>query len=399
MSKFLQTLTLALSPLYILRAHIILPTTLLEILILLTAIVTGYEFLREGGKLKDLRTRFDLLILFFLLCALIASLITPNLYGGLGILKAYFLEPVIFFYCLVLTSRKEGSGYIVRGLLIASFWLSLLAVLQKITHQFTLAPYELSQGRVSAVYNSANALALFIGPVSLLCFALFIESKKTQKLFFLALFALFSVVMVWTRSRGGLVAETLALIVFVYAVLSEKYRKLKKYWVLLPGVFLVGITMFLYFSFKTYYTAPTRIEPRGALSDTLKIRYYIWAGTVNMLKDHPLFGAGLDGFKALYAARYHLPQYLEDVQYPHNILLTFWTETGILGLASFLLILVSSFGLVMREMFKRGIVKGAGLLGALTYLVIHGVVDVPYFKNDLSIEFWTLIALIVDYSR
>ena len=26
-------------------------------------------------------------------------------------------------------------------------------------------------------------------------------------------------------------------------------------------------------------------------------------------------------------------------------------------------------------------------------MVVHGVVDVPYFKNDLSLEFWTLAAL------
>jgi hypothetical protein len=26
-------------------------------------------------------------------------------------------------------------------------------------------------------------------------------------------------------------------------------------------------------------------------------------------------------------------------------------------------------------------------------LVVHGLVDVPYFKNDLSLEFWTLVGL------
>jgi hypothetical protein len=26
-------------------------------------------------------------------------------------------------------------------------------------------------------------------------------------------------------------------------------------------------------------------------------------------------------------------------------------------------------------------------------VVVHGLVDVPYFKNDLSLEFWTLVGL------
>jgi len=28
-----------------------------------------------------------------------------------------------------------------------------------------------------------------------------------------------------------------------------------------------------------------------------------------------------------------------------------------------------------------------------TAIVVHGLVDVPYFKNDLSLEFWVLLAL------
>jgi len=26
-------------------------------------------------------------------------------------------------------------------------------------------------------------------------------------------------------------------------------------------------------------------------------------------------------------------------------------------------------------------------------VVVHGLVDVPYFKNDLSLEFWSLLGL------
>ena len=34
-----------------------------------------------------------------------------------------------------------------------------------------------------------------------------------------------------------------------------------------------------------------------------------------------------------------------------------------------------------------------GVLLALGGIVIHGLVDVPYFKNDLSVEFWVLLGL------
>ena len=35
-----------------------------------------------------------------------------------------------------------------------------------------------------------------------------------------------------------------------------------------------------------------------------------------------------------------------------------------------------------------------GLIGALVYIYIHGLVDVPFFKNDLSILFWILLAIV-----
>jgi len=34
-----------------------------------------------------------------------------------------------------------------------------------------------------------------------------------------------------------------------------------------------------------------------------------------------------------------------------------------------------------------------GLLGAMTAIIIHGLVDVPYFKNDLAAMFWVFLAI------
>jgi len=35
-----------------------------------------------------------------------------------------------------------------------------------------------------------------------------------------------------------------------------------------------------------------------------------------------------------------------------------------------------------------------GLLLAMLAILVHGLVDVPYFKNDLSLEFWVLAGLV-----
>lgn len=400
-SIFLQSLSIVLSPLYILRWKVFfVPTTLLEILILVTVLVTAVEFFKSGGSLEKLKSRYSYLILFFCLAAFVACFFSNDVLGGLGIFRAYFIEPVLFFYCLVYSSRKYGYKFIIYSLLAVGFWLAVLSLFQKLTGRFSLAPNEIVQGRVSGVYNSANSLALFITPIALLALSLFLTSKGYLKILHLMLFIFYSLVVVFSKSKGGVIAESISLGVFVYAILSIKNTFLRKIWVVVPISIFIVISAFLFITFKTYTSNLTDFNQQYIQGDTLQIRYFIWIGTATLLKEHPIFGAGLNGFKDAYAYKYKLPEYPEDFQYPHNLLLTFWSETGVLGLFAFLLIMVESLSLLIRNLNQsKQPMLGAALIAVLAYIFIHGIVDVPYFKNDLSMEFWVLIALIEIWSR
>ena len=63
------------------------------------------------------------------------------------------------------------------------------------------------------------------------------------------------------------------------------------------------------------------------------------------------------------------------------------------------------FGLLVRGWralpLTRGFEKAAlwGVLGALALWGVHGLADSPYWKNDLSVEFWLLAALLVVAAR
>lgn len=34
-----------------------------------------------------------------------------------------------------------------------------------------------------------------------------------------------------------------------------------------------------------------------------------------------------------------------------------------------------------------------GLISAMIVIIVHGLVDVPYFKNDLAVMFWLFLAM------
>jgi len=116
-------------------------------------------------------------------------------------------------------------------------------------------------------------------------------------------------------------------------------------------------------------------------------------------------------FDDRYKAEHWQP--VEVYLYPHNIFLNFWTELGLAGLLLFIWIMVKSIKVLIADIrypmsdkistFKLQITNLAsgqdkylklGLLGALVVIIVHGLVDVPYFKNDLSLLFWLIIFLI-----
>jgi len=115
-----------------------------------------------------------------------------------------------------------------------------------------------------------------------------------------------------------------------------------------------------------------------------------------MLEQRPLLGAGLSGFSTRVAPFRpgHVPLHI----YPHDMWLTAWSELGLLGLIAFAIIFFGLLWYGVRALpraagFYKALLWGA--VGALVLHTIHGLFDSPYWKNDLSAEFWIVAALLV----
>ena len=92
-------------------------------------------------------------------------------------------------------------------------------------------------------------------------------------------------------------------------------------------------------------------------------------------------------------------QPVEIYLYPHNIFLNFWSELGMAGALLFIWIIGKYLFLSLRLSQKLKSQNepekylALGLFAAMIVVIIHGLVDVPYFKNDLAAMFWIIIAL------
>jgi O-antigen ligase len=115
-------------------------------------------------------------------------------------------------------------------------------------------------------------------------------------------------------------------------------------------------------------------------------RFSLWKTGVKMISDEPVLGKGLVGFGNNWE-KYNSDPNLEHYNFPHNIILNFWVDFGILGVLS------------MMGLFVYGIINGIknrtnlywfGLMLALVAIFTHGLIDIPYLKNDLAVVFWVL---------
>ncbi|MBN2854417.1 O-antigen ligase family protein [Patescibacteria group bacterium] len=435
----------ALLPTYLIRFQILgLPLTLLESMIL---IVFAIWFFKEWPELKK-RLRFILArfrkgenkksedektnypfwreIIFLLIISFISLAVADFSLAALGIWKAYFLEPILLFIVAVnvlSTNKKREQIFLALALSVLS--ISLVAVYQKLSGQFIANDFWAASEsrRVVSWFSYPNAVGLFLAPLVLLFSGFFYSlprlttlSGAFKKIGILVVIILGALSIFFARSDGGLVAVLVA--IFVFAFLADRKKRI-------IALSLAGI--FLIFAFVYAPLGESLVNHLGFKNLSGQIRLQQWEETMETLKGPAfLLGNGLSGYQeavkpyhqegiffnydglenfdaVVWASSTLREKYWQPVEiylYPHNIFLNFWTELGLIGALLFLFILIkaSIFAFKLFKHYKRENnlhrYLALGLLGALIAIFVHGLVDVPYFKNDLAALFFLLLAIL-----
>ena len=370
--------TVAGLPLYVVRwKYGPISTTLLEGLVIAT-IALYLLGRREEGTLRFNRTPYDIPILLLLVAGSIAVFVPPDRWHALGLYRAYFVEPVAIFYVAVDLLRRPSE---VRGVLLGlGLGSSVFAALNvgAFFASFVQGTFVLGSPP-TALYTSGPEVALYLEPPLALAagIVLFAEHRR-DRLLGLAWLAFLIPALTLTLSRGAYFA--IAILALVAIATSRRRVPLAVALVVavigLLQVPLVQKRLAGQFNF-------------GDSATTIRGRLSIFTDTLSMLRDHPIFGSGLGGYHYLF--RGTIPEI-----YPHDMWLTFWVEVGLLGMVAFAVIF---FGLLFRgwRAYRRptGFYRALlwGVSGSLVLWGVHGLVDSPYWKNDMSLEFWLLAAL------
>ena len=414
-------------PSYLIRFNLFhIPFTLLEIMFFVYFyfwFFENYEKLFKNIKLKlnafrkkekspILNYPFSFAIILFVLSSFIAVAIADFSNSAMGIYKAYFIEAVFIFILSFDFIKKEGKEKIIFALASSSLLLSLFALWQRFNESFWLGGGE----RVSSIFPYPNALGLFLGPIIILIYFQIInyikkEKKEWIKIIFLVITFTTSFLAIYFAKSDGALIAVLASLFFFSLFISRRF---------LIGFLVLGllaiIIIFSQNTLRTYVLDKIQLKDFSG-----EVRKQQWKETWKMMTSSPhlfIFGTGLsnyqkeikpfhqDGiffnkdrdpdfrrkiviFDEKYKAEHWRP--VEIYMYPHNILLNFWTELGLLGLISFLALITQYFYFGFK-FIKKNKVFALGLMAIMLEIIIHGTVDVPYFKNDLSFLFWIFVS-------
>lgn len=412
-------LIIATLPSYLIRFQVInIPTTLLEGMILIA--FTVWVFAKDGLKLKGLFKKegrraypYHWEIIAVLILAWIGIIVAGLKPEAFGIFKAYFIEPILLFILIINKLRDESDQKkIIYALTLSALAISLLAIYQKITGQFISNPFwaNAETRRVVSFFGYPNAVGLFLTPlVMLMTGQLFNTPKLKEKIFFISTIIFSLLAIFFAKSEGAIIGLLVA--TFVCAILANKKLRL-------AAIILATIAIVSIFSVASLRTSVISKITLNDLSG--QIRQQQWTETKKMLvAGHFWQGAGLSNYQAT-VAPYHQegiflknndPNWLTKIRtseefrkqmwqpteiymYPHNIFLNFWSELGLLGALLFTWIIAKFLWQSSTLYLKEKNFLALSLFGAMLIILIHGLVDVPYFKNDLSALFWILIALL-----
>ena len=192
----------------------------------------------------------------------------------------------------------------------------------------------------------------------------------------------------------------MALMVLIAELALILFLAQKRTTVVLSGI-LVILSVALYLFHPPFKARIKQMNPLTAQKAEFE-RVIFWKAHYNIFKDHPLLGVGANCSQHVYDEYYaKIPNKISNRQYnAHNIYLQFMADSGILGLISFLFIIVawlieltssirkSKWSQINPE-YHLPILFTISILG----LVIGSLTQNTLKDSAVAICFWTFLAL------
>ncbi|MCA9977451.1 MAG: O-antigen ligase family protein, partial [Anaerolineales bacterium] len=328
----------------------------------------------------------DYAVLTFTLVATLSLLFTARLDVASNEWRVIILEPALFYLMLrqLRLSREEMwvilDAFVLGGVTVAGYGLWQVAF-----DRTALITAEGGLLRLKSVFGSPNNVGLYLGRILPLLAATMLLGQGMEarrRWAYTAAILPVGLALLLSFSKGALFLGMPAALLFVGAVWLK--RNGRSPWPWLLAIILGGLSIILVA--QQIPALAGRLDLTGA---TGVFRLNLWQASINMFREHPLFGVGLDNFLYAYRGRYILDAAWQEpnLNHPHNILLDFATRLGLLGLLSGGWLLWQ-LGSTLKQAWATADAAWqpviVGFSGAFIAMLAHGLVDHSFFLVDLA---------------
>ncbi len=338
---------------------------------LTTTLIVTFHLINVFQKKVPLlkRTFLDIPLILFFISQIISTIysIDPHtsffgyysrLNGGLLSLICYSL----LYWILSVYIDSNLKKRIINFSLLSAFLVSIYAIAQHFGIDKNWWVQDV-QSRVFSTLGQPNWLAAYLAIILPFSVYKFLNSKTLiHKSYFLLLTSIFYISILFTKSKSGLAAVAISLIIYIAIYLLQNIKKSAKTAIItsiiIVLVFLIPSLLINNplkdYIFPNKQTSPTENQSSKILiTSSGDIRKIVWTGAINLWKKFPVFGTGVETFAYSYYWTRPVEHNLTsewDYLYnkAHNEYINYLATTGIVGLATYLFLIL----VVLIKIFK-----------------------------------------------
>lgn len=299
----------------------------------------------------------------------------------LGVWKGWVIAPLLYFAVLTQTLKKESVDVLLRLFVYAGALVALVAYGYGVFNGGVTYDF-----RLSGFFESANYLSLYLVPPTLIAIYFLFSRRLPLKWFHtldLSALAIMLHALFFTKSYAAFLGVFGAVFLYLFLLVLKKGVATKKGKLALFVVFLTfAVVLFSQVNTPKFKQA---LDFKNRSSSSVRLEVYEIAAS--LIREEPLTGIGPGLFQAEYQTRGRtnlgrIP--LEwNIPHPHNVFLAFWLNAGLLGLIALILFIAFAH------------IRFTYPLMAFWGILIHGLFDTPFWKNDLAMIWWIVLASVV----
>ncbi len=372
-------------------------------------IIFIYLFFKKYGldlrKYPKLPKEIKIVLVFVCLSMLTATIFSKFIFLGVEqiIRLSIFLSIVYSIYAL--TENIHDVKLLVFSLLLVGIIYSTTLFIELAKNDFNFIQLNLKQlDKVNNDYLNMNTIgSLLIITISISLSAFFGTNTKKYKILYGFLLFIYFVGLLITNSRAAILCVAVSSLIILYKLRKHFIKKIiYTFFFIIPLFFLKPVYNF----FDIYFRLERLSTGRDVILSTI----------FNVIKDNWILGTGPAATK--YSLYPHLPFMLGspaekfmafhygeiEFGHAHNFYLFFWSDLGLLGLFTSILLPVMFFKMCIRLLHKwkevdlQNYYLLLGILAAGVGLFIRGFFEwgnlISYGTLSIDLPFWILLIIL-----